>query len=103
MLDSVEQLQAKNRTSQDKVSSSFNKMNNELKDIFLSLGLVSSLDPDEEERLQDCVDYYREDITNLLDDMNENNRLMKDKINKLKLSTPDQLIDNTKQNDIKFF
>jgi len=100
LLTAVDNLQDQNYQSQKKASNLFTEMNMSLKETFLSLGF-SSLSQDEEDRLNDCVDSYSEQILQLLTDIGDNNDVIKGKINKLKKSEV-KIIDE-EDNEIDFF
>lgn|GEM_PF-2903999 len=103
LLNAVNSLQSQNQDSQEQVSELFNQMNKTIKDIVLSLGLVSSLDADEEDKLNDCMDVFSGRISNLLTDIDANNYKIREKIYQLKESEADIVDGQNKFDKVNLF
>ncbi len=86
LLELAHDLEEQNNFIQESITRLFAEMKLGLKNTFLSLGLVSSLDIDDEDRLNDQVDLYHEKISEQLAQLNKNNDKVKLLINELKTS-----------------
>lgn len=89
LLKKVEQLESNNSAVRDKVTDLFGMMNNELKDTILSLSLISALDVEDEDRLNDLLDGFQKQIDVELNKLNENNEVMQQLISDLRTPPPE--------------
>ncbi len=55
-------------------------MNDELKNVIISLGIVTGLDEEDEESINQVLNSYSDEINQKLDSLNENNHILKNLI-----------------------
>ena len=72
LISAVADLERKNTEIEDNISQQFNDMKYALTETFLSLGMTS-LDQEEEDKLNDCVEQYHEKISLELSQLSTNN------------------------------
>lgn len=89
LLQRVEMLEASNIEVRDHVSDLFNIMRSEIKSAILSLGMISVLDVDDEDRLNDLVDSFGAKIDIELQQLNNNNNVMQQLITDLRTPPPE--------------
>jgi CheY-like chemotaxis protein len=91
LLNEVKTIEAHNSLIKDRISDLSQEMNSTLKATFLSMGLVSQLEQEEEDRLTDFVQQYNDKILDELDHLSKNNQLMLNLINELRKPPPELL------------
>ncbi|MFK5894462.1 MAG: response regulator [Pseudomonadota bacterium] len=89
LINAVSSLERKNVAIEDNISQQFNEMKLSLTEIFFSLG-VSALDPDDEDRLNDCVEGYHGKISGELSVLSTNNAQLSELINQLRSPPEDK-------------
>jgi len=96
LLQRVEELESQNLLVRNRVSDLFKMMNCDLKESILSLGLVSALDVDDEDRLNDLIDGFSRRIDTELETLGDNNSIMQQLISELRTPPPElqALMDN---------
>jgi len=105
LINAVSDLENKNATIEDNISQQFNAMKYSLTETFLSLGMTS-LDPEEEDKLNDCVEGYHEKISLELAQLSTNNEQLTLLINQLRTPPDDQQSEeeaNPETDSIDFF
>jgi len=100
LLRTIAELDNQNNLIQDKISNQFNLMKSDLSDLILSMVMISSLDTDEEDKLNDCLDNSNLYINQQFEKLSINNTKLSSLINQLR-SPPKQF--NSNNNDIDFF
>jgi len=73
LLSKVKRLEEENSIVRDRISDVFSQMSEELKQMIMSLGLISALDPNEEDNFNDMVEQYSQLIRKELADLENNN------------------------------
>lgn len=101
LLAQVEQLEQQNTLVRNRVTELFRLMNTSLKDAILSLGLVSALDIEDEDRLSDLIDSFSKQIDSELQDLKQNNHLIQALVADLRIPPPElqDLMDDTGEDD----
>jgi len=89
LINAVSDLENKNTEIEDNISQQFNAMKYSLTETFLSLGMTS-LDPEEEDKLNDCVEEYHEKISLELAQLSTNNEQLTVLINQLRTPPEEQ-------------
>jgi len=89
LINAVAELENKNSEIEDNISHQFNSMKYALTETFLSLGMTT-LDPEEEDKLNDCVENYHEKITLELAQLSTNNEKLTGLINQLRAPPENQ-------------
>jgi len=89
LLEQVASLEAQNTKVRKRVTDLFGQMNSELRNAILSLGLVSALDIEDEDRLQELVEAFNARIDTELNQLGQNNQTMKDLISDLRTPPPE--------------
>jgi len=84
LLTMVSELEQQNEFLKDEISDLFGEMSHSLKDTFLSLGIIASLDPDEEDRLNDKVEVYHQKVETKLNKLSSNNQQIKNLIDEIR-------------------
>jgi CheY-like chemotaxis protein len=105
LINAVSDLERKNADIEDNISQKFNEMKSSLTDIFFSLGMTS-LDQEDEDKLNDCVEGYHGKISQELNELNENNSELTQLINQLRSPPEDVQTDEEADPDadsISFF
>ena len=87
LLTLVNALGDKNNSIQENISILFSELKLSLADIFMSLGFVTTLDTEDEEKLNTEVDVYHQKITEQLMYLNINNDKVSSLINELKTTS----------------
>lgn len=90
LISAVADLEHKNADIEDNILQQFNEMKLALTETFLSLGMTS-LDIEDEDKLNDCVEIYHEKITLELAQLSKNNECLTLLINQLRAPSDDQL------------
>jgi len=89
LLSQVESLGFQNSLVRDRVADLFKLMNADLKEAILSLGMVSALDVDDEDRLNDLIDGFSRRIDTELRTLGDNNNIMQQLIGELRTPPPE--------------
>ncbi|MFK5893896.1 MAG: response regulator [Pseudomonadota bacterium] len=84
LLSMVSELEQKNELLKDEISDIFGEMSFSLKDTFLSLGILASLEPDEEDKLNDKVEIYHQKLETKLNKLSSNNQQIKNLIDEMR-------------------
>lgn len=109
LIDKVKHLEAENSLVRDQIADMFDQMSVELGDTILSLGIVSALDPNDEDRLNDLIQSYSQAIRGKLADLENNNHEIQILVNDLRTAPEEvqKIIDSKTQNaddgGIEFF
>jgi hypothetical protein len=91
LLRQMEEMEARNALVRDRVGELFSLMNSDLTDAILSLGLVSALDLEDEDRLNDLLNGYSRRIDQELQTLGENNQTVLQLIAEMR-SPPEELL-----------
>ncbi len=105
LLKRVEQLGANNSEARDRVTDLFNIMRNDIKEIIISLGLISVLDVDDEDKLNDVIESYSKKIDFELKQLSKNDGTLQQLITDLRTPPPELealLQDAEESDDILF-
>ncbi len=89
LLRTVSELEQQNELIKDEISDLFANMSISLQDTFLSLGVISSLDPDEEDKLNDQVESYHQQVEDRLNKLSSNNKQIKRLIDEMRSPSVD--------------
>jgi len=97
LLNQVEQLEISNDKLRDRISQLFHDMNGDLKVTITEFSIVSELDPNDEDQLNDVLDNYKQRIDAELELLTKNNRVINSLIEELRTPPPElqALMDNT--------
>jgi CheY-like chemotaxis protein len=84
LIDKVKHLETENSLVRDQIADIFDRMGAELGDTILSLGIVSALDLNDEDRLNDLIQSYSQIIRAKLADLESNNHEIQTLVNDLR-------------------
>lgn len=87
LIDQISILEDHAQESKNMISSLFDKMTQDLSDELQTLGLISSLDPDEEERVRNLLFNYSNNIQRQLLEQEKHNNTLKSTIEKMSTNT----------------
>lgn len=101
LLQKVTQLEDDNTALRNRVAELFKEMTSELKYAVIEIGMVTELDPDDEDRFKDLVDGFSHKIDDELVLMAKNNSIMHALISDLKTPPPElqSLMDSALEED----
>ena len=89
LLKQVESLGERNSQAQNRVASLLGLLNDDLKNAILSLGLVSALDVEDEDRLNDMLDDYGKRIDAEFQSLGVNNQAIQQLVTELRTPPPE--------------
>jgi len=90
LLNNIHHLESTKATIKEDIKGLFSNLSGELSDKLTTLGLISSLDFDEEEQLRNLIDTYYQQINNKLDTLDQSTIEVLNNINALK-EVPEEL------------
>lgn len=104
LLAMVSDLEGQNGLLKDEISDLFCEMSQSLRDTFLSLGMISSLDTDEEDKLNDYVESYHQKVDSRLNKLSANNQQISQLIDEMRSPvTSEQEESSSLVDSISFF
>lgn len=89
LLQQVEQLEINNDQLRDRISRLFSDMNGDINITIAEFSVVSELDSNDEDKLTDVLNNYKQRIDSELVFMNKNNKVVYKLINELRTPTPE--------------
>lgn len=90
LLQQVQRLEAQNDLLRKRVAGLVEDMNNSLRNTIISLGLVASLDIEEEDKLSSMIEQYGKRIDHELQGLKENNAIIRELVAELR-APPEEL------------
>lgn len=86
LLSKVELLEKQGSIVQQEINGLFDTMNYDLKGVIISLGIVSGLDVEDEDKINNVLDKYSESINDKLESLKTNNQSLRQLLNDLRES-----------------
>jgi DNA-binding response OmpR family regulator/prefoldin subunit 5 len=102
LLSMVEQLEARNVTVQHDINALYSGLNDDLKNVIISIGLVSGLDVEDEESINNVIDGYAENINDKLDSLRENSQALRRLLGEM-IATPEHLKETAQEDETDEF